>query len=177
MASSRFREGRKGSLLSKQALAAAAVVAAAVAVLPTTALAGHTAAQVAASTSYTIKATLDTKHEVPAPKDAVHAKGVFTGKLTLAGKKSRFTWTLKVSHLSGRVLMAEIGMGAPGKRGITMLPLCNKCRLTSHGAYIGPYVDDKTFVRALLHGRMYVNVTTKLNPKGEIRGQIKATPA
>jgi hypothetical protein len=68
-------------------------------------------------------------------------------------------------------------MGARGKRGITMLPLCNKCRLTSHGAYVGSYVDNKTFVKALRHGRMYVNVTTKLNPKGEIRGQIKATPA
>ena len=68
-------------------------------------------------------------------------------------------------------------MGPLGKRAITMLALCNKCRLTSHGAYIGPYVDNKTFVRALVHGQMHVEVTTKLNRKGEIRGQIKATAA
>lgn len=136
---------------------------------------GRAATAAAASTSYTIKATLDAKHEVPRPKDATNAHGVLTGKLTLAGKKSRFTWTLKVSKLSGHVRAAEIDMGAPGKRGITLLPLCKQCRLTSHGAYIGPYVANKTFVQALVHGRTYANVTTKLNPKGEIRGQIKAT--
>jgi hypothetical protein len=174
MASSRFRESRNGSLSSKKALAAA-VVAAAVAVVPATAVAGLNATQVGvASTTYTVKAALDRKQEVPAPKGAIHAKGVLTGKLTLAGKKSRFTWTLKVSPLSGHVVKAEIGMATRGKRGITMLPLCNKCRLNSHGAYIGPYVNDKVFVTALLHGQMYVNVTTKLNPKGEIRGQIMA---
>jgi hypothetical protein len=157
------------------------LAAAAFAVAAASTLAGvqttRAATAAAVSTSYTIKATLDTKHEVPAPKDAVHARGTLTGKLTLAGKKSRFTWTLKVSHLSGRVLMANIDMGAPGKRGITMLPLCNKCRLTSRGAYIGPYVANKTFVSAVVHGRMYVEVTTKLNRKGEIRGQIRATAA
>jgi hypothetical protein len=167
---------RKGSLLSRHALAGV-ILAVVAALVLATAHAGHAATAATASTSYTIKATLNTKQEVPKPKDAVHAKGTLTGKLTLAGKKSRFTWSLKLSHLSGRVRAAEIAMGARGKVGITMLPLCNKCRLNSHGAYIGPYVDNKPFVKALLHGRMYVNVTTKLNPKGEIRGQIKATAA
>jgi hypothetical protein len=142
-----------------------------------TAHVGRAATAAAATTSYKVRATLNTKQEVPKPKDAVGAKGVFTGKLTLAGKKSRFTWTLKVSHLSGRVREADVAMGAPGKRGVTVLPLCKKCLAKSHGAYVGAYVDNKTFVKALLHGRMYVNVTTKLNPKGEIRGRIKATPA
>jgi hypothetical protein len=165
-----------GSLLSKHMLIAVMLSVAAASILAT-ARVSQAATAATASTSYTIKATLNTKQEVPAPKDAIHAHGIFTGKLTLAGKKSRFTWTLKVSHLSGRIRMAEMAMGAPRKRGATLLPLCNRCRLTSHGAYVGPYVNNKTFVRALLHGRMYVNVTTKLNPKGEIRGQIKATAA
>jgi hypothetical protein len=162
--------------LSRHVLAGAIVAVASASVLAT-AHVGQAATAATASTTYTIKATLNTGQEVPKPRDAVHAKGTLTGKLTLAGKKSRFTWTLKLSHLSGRVRAAEIAMGARGKVGITMLPLCNKCRLTSHGAYIGPYVDNKPFVKALLHGHMYVNVTTKLNPKGEIRGQIKATAA
>jgi hypothetical protein len=154
------------------------VVAVAATIAATAALAGTGAEAAISSTRYTVKATLNTKQEVPTPKDAVHARGVFTGKLTLAGKKSRFTWTLKTSHLSGRIRTAEIAMGARGKRGSLVLPLCNKnCRLTSRGAYVGPYVDNKTFVKALLHGRMYVTVITKLNPKGEIRGQIKATAA
>jgi CHRD domain len=163
--------------VKKKMLTVAAALTLGASVLAT-ARVSEAATTVAASTSYTIKATLNTKQEVPKPKDAVNAKGIFTGRLTLAGKKSRFTWTLRVSHPSGRIRMEEIGMGAPGKSGITMLPLCNKkCRLTPRGAYVGPYVDNKTFVKALLHHRMYVNVTTKLNPKGEIRGQIKATAA
>jgi hypothetical protein len=151
------------------AVAAASILA--------TAHATYAANDAARLTSYAIRATLNARQEVPSPKDAVHAKGLLTGKLTLAGKKSRFTWTLRISHLSGHIVKAEIDMAPRGKRGITMLPLCNKCRLTSHGAYIGPYVNNKVFVNAILHGRMYVNVTTKLNPKGEVRGQIKATTA
>jgi hypothetical protein len=140
------------------------------------ATAGATAAR-HVSNSYLIKATLDTKHEVPAPRDASGASGRLTGKLTLAGKKSSFTWQLTVSNLSGRAVAAEVAVGAPGKRGATMLPLCSKCQVIAHGAYIGAYVANKTFVTALLHGGMYATVTTKLNPKGEIRGQIKATSA
>jgi hypothetical protein len=162
--------------LSKHLLAGAVLAVAAAFVLAA-AHSGQAATTAAAASSYTIQASLNRKQEVLAPKGAVGARGTLTGKLTLAGKKSRFTWTLKLSHLSGRVRMADLDMGAPGKRGITMLPLCKNCRLTSHGAYIGPYVNNKVFVNALLHGRMYANVTTKLNPKGEIRGQVKATAA
>jgi hypothetical protein len=162
--------------VSRHKLAGVMLAVAAASILAT-AHATYAARVVARSASYAIRATLNTRQEVPVPKDAVHATGMLTGRLTLAGKKSRFTWTLKVSHLSGHVVKAEIDMAARGKRGITMLPLCNKCRLNSHGAYIGPYVNNKVFVNAILHGRMYVNVTTKLNPKGEIRGQIKATAA
>jgi hypothetical protein len=114
---------------------------------------------------------------VPRPKDAIHAKGTLTGRLTLAGKKSSFTWRLKVSGLSGHIVSAVVSLGKPGHRGIVILPLCNKCRMTAHGAYIGSYVAKPTFVKPFVHGGMYVNVTTKLNPKGEIRGQIKATAA
>jgi CHRD domain-containing protein len=129
------------------------------------------------SGSYTFKATLNVKQEVPAAKDAIHATGVVTGRLTLAGKKSTFTWRLKASHLSGRILTAAVSVGKPGQRGSIVLPLCNKCHLTSRGAYTGSYVAKPTFVKPFLHRGLYVNVTTKLNPKGEIRGQIKATAA
>jgi CHRD domain len=160
-----------------KASVAAVVVGVVVAAVPAAALAGRTASATSTSQSYTIKATLDTKHEVPVPKDATAAKGLLTGKLVLAGKKSSFTWQLKVSGLSGRVVTAGVAVGAPGKRGTSVLPLCNKCLTTAHGAYIGPYVANATFVKALLHDGMYATVVTKLNPKGEIRGQIKATSA
>jgi hypothetical protein len=142
-----------------------------------TARVSEAATSAAATTSYMIKATLNAKQEVPTPKSAIHATGTLTGKLTLAGKKSSFTWRLRVSHLSGRVVAAAVAVGAAGKRGPIILPLCNKCLATAHGSYVGAYVARARFVNPLLHGRLYVNVTTKLNPKGEIRGQVKATAA
>jgi CHRD domain-containing protein len=129
------------------------------------------------STTYVLKATLDTKHEVPAPKDAIHAKGVFTGKLTLAGKKSRFTWRLRFSNLSGRAVSADLHFGRAGKTGGVALPLCHPCLVGASGAYTGAYVASATFRKPLLHKGMYVTVRTRLNRKGEIRGQITATPA
>jgi hypothetical protein len=113
---------------------------------------------------------------VPAPKDAIHAKGSLTGRLTLSGKRSSFTWRLELTGLSGRVRAGEIGLGRSGKRGAIVLLLCEKqCQAHPFGAYHGAYVANKTFIGALLHHRLYMTVTTKLNPKGEIRGQIKAT--
>src|SRR5690242_16701283 len=111
MASSRFNVDRRGSLVFRHKLVAVILAIVAVSILGA-AQATSAATAAATSTKYAVRATLNTKQEVPAPKDAVHAKGVFTGKLTLAGKKSRFTWTLKISHPSGRIVKAEIGMGA-----------------------------------------------------------------
>src|SRR5437763_715222 len=142
MSSVRFHERRRGSLLSKYVSLAAVLAVAAASLVPAVAFASHAAT--GSSKSYVIKATLDTKHQVPTPKDATAAKGLLTGKLTLAGKKSSFTWQLKVSGLSGHVVTAGVAVGAPGKQGTSVLPLCNKCLATAHGAYIGPYVANTT---------------------------------
>jgi hypothetical protein len=158
----------------KRRLIAAVTVVVAASVLAAGALAGRTGS---ASGSYLIKATLDTKHQVPTPKDAASARAVLTGKLVLAGKKSSFVWTLSFTNLSGKALAANVGVGAPGKIGALALPLCVKCTAGARGEYKGPYVANPTFVKALLHGGMYAFITTKLNPKGEIRGQIKASSA
>ena len=45
------------------------------------------------------------------------------------------------------------------------------------GGYAGPYVATSRFLKRLLHAGLYAIVAPKLNPKGEIRGQIKATAA
>ncbi len=95
---------------------ATALVVAAGSLVPAAAIAGQSAAAANSSKSYIIKASLDAKHQVPTPNDATAAKGLLTGKLTLAGKKSSFAWQLKVSGLSGRVVAAEVAVGAPGKR-------------------------------------------------------------
>lgn len=167
---------RRGSLVSRHLLAATTLVVAAALALGTARI-SEAATTATATTSYKVTATLNTKQEVPVPKDAIHASGLFTGKLTLAGKKSSFTWLLKLSHLSGHASEADLAMGPRGKKGVTILPLCKKCMARAHGAYVGGYVSNKTFISALRHGQLYVTVTTKLNPRGEIRGQIKATAA
>ena len=138
----------------------AAMVAAAIAIV----LVGPASA---ASTTYVIKAKL------ASVKDASGPSGTLTGKLTIAGKKSSFTWTLTFRHLSGTATRADIYFGN-GKTGLLALPLCRKCQAPrAHGAYVGPYVADASFVRKILHGDAYAVVGTKKNPRGEIRGQIK----
>ena len=166
---------RKGSILLKYMLAFGATLAAAAAI--TVGLTASPARAATSSTTYVLKAALDAKSEVPAPKDAVHAKGLFTGRLTLAGKKSRLTWRLRFSNLSGRAVSAELHFGRAGKTGGVALPLCHPCQVGASGAYTGAYVASTTFRKPLLHKGMYVTVTTRLNRKGEIRGQITATPA
>jgi CHRD domain len=129
----------------------------------------------AATRTYTLKASLGTK-SLASVKDATGANGTLTSKLTVAGKKSRYTWTLTVHHLSGPVTRASIYFSNGSKAGTLALPLCVKCQTpTAHGEYVGSYVANATFLRKILHGGAYVVVATKLNPKGEIRGQIKTT--
>ena len=157
----------------KRTLAAAMLaLAAAVAAVAT----AGAASNAAAPKTYVIKATLDPRHEVSAPKDAKNAKGALTGKLTINGAKSSFVWQLRYSGLSGPA-SAYVHVGAPGKAGPVSLPICVPCVNTAHGEYRGPYVATPTFLKTILHGGMYANVRTKLNPKGEIRGQLTASPA
>ena len=130
-----------------------------------------------ASKSYALKASLSTR-AIASLKDATGARGTLTGKWTVAGKKSSFTWTLTFRNLSGSVRRADIYYSATGKASSLALPLCVKCQVPrAHGAYVGPYVATQTFMRHVLHGSAYVIVRTKKNPNGEIRGRIKATSA
>jgi hypothetical protein len=100
-----------------------------------------------------------------------------TGTLVINGKHSSFTWQLKVSGLSSRVVTAQLSFGGRGKTGPLAMPICNKCAADTKGAYNGPYVANSQFLDALVHSRMYATVVTKLNPKGEIRGQLTAALA
>jgi hypothetical protein len=147
-----------------------AVLAAAIVVLLVVGQAG------AASSTYVVKASLGTK-SLASVNDASRGSGSLSGKLTVAGKKSKFVWTLTFHHLSGTATRASIYFGT-GSKSTLALPLCVKCQApTAHGAYVGPYVANQAFLRRILHGGAYVVVATKKNPKGEIRGQIKTTSA
>lgn len=147
---------------------------AAVAACVVVCIAAAAGAATSAST-YSLKAALNSKQEVPKPKGAVHARGALTARVKVAGKKSSFLWHLTLSGLSGRAQTAVIRIAPAGKTGPIAITLCHPCNRATDGGSSGAYFASPHFLKPLLHGRMYVNVTTKLNPRGEIRGQIKAT--
>jgi hypothetical protein len=119
--------------------------------------------------TYKLSAKLTAKQEVPAPKGApAAAGGTFTGKLV----GNKLTWKLTFKGLSGKVVGAHIHMGKPGKAGNVLVVICPpKC---SSGAS-GTTMLKKGVRDAIERNGTYVNVHTKKNPGGEIRGQIKAS--
>ena len=96
--------------------------------------------------------------KVPAAKGAFHA--------TLSGKT--LTWKLTFSHLSGPALQAHIHLGAMGKSGNVIVPLCAPCK----SGMTGKSKVTAALIKQASKHLLYVNVHTKKNPAGEIRGQI-----
>jgi hypothetical protein len=78
------------------------------------------------------------------------------------------TWRLTFSRLTGKAVAAHIHRGVRGKAGPVIVPLCAPCKSGAQGKA----TVDSSVVNALESGRTYVNVHTKKNPAGEIRGQL-----
>jgi hypothetical protein len=117
----------------------------------------------------TLKTTMRAKQEVPKPKGNVkRAAGTFTATVTKSGTSAVIAWRLTFSRLTGRAVAAHIHSGARGKPGAVIVPLCAPCRSGMRGTA----TVNESVVSALESGRTYVNVHTKKNPAGEIRGQI-----
>jgi hypothetical protein len=120
-----------------------------------------------------VRTTLTAKQEVPKPKGNVRrARGTFTATVTKQGTDGSIAWRLTFSRLTGRAVAAHIHRGQRGRPGPVIVPLCAPCRSGARGrAEAGTAV-----LNALEAGRAYVNVHTRRNPAGEIRGQIRAVP-
>jgi CHRD domain len=93
-----------------------------------------------------------------------HGKGSFTADIT--GKK--LTFTLKFSGLTGAASAAHIHLGAKGKAGPVIIPLCGPCKAKVSGTV---HVTA-TQIKQIESGKTYVNVNTAKYPNGEIRGQL-----
>jgi hypothetical protein len=118
-----------------------------------------------------VRTSLRAKQEVPKPKGNVRrAKGTFTATVTKSGATGRIVWRLTYSRLTGRAVAAHIHSGVRGKAGPVIVPLCAPCRSGARGTAN----VSATVLSALEGGRTYVNVHTKKNAAGEIRGQIAA---
>ncbi len=123
--------------------------------------------------TYKLTATLKASSEVPKPTGTrVGAKGAFTATtVELANDRARLAWKLTFSKLTGAAAAAHIHIGKPGKAGNVMVALCGPCKSGKRGTATITHAQLKTIEA----GRAYVNVHTKKNAAGEIRGQIKAT--
>src|SRR5262249_11087111 len=120
-----------------------------------------------------VKTTLRANQEVPRPKGkAKRAKGTFTATVTKSGTSGVMAWRRTFSRLTGRAIAAHIHTGARGKPGPIVVPLCAPCKTGAKGTA----TVDASVLSALESGRAYVNVHTRKNPAGEIRGQLAAVP-
>ena len=128
-------------------------------------------ATVALADTYTVKASLTPGADVPKPKSAAGAKGSFTGTYVENKTGATLKWKLSFSGLTGPALQAHIHAGKPGVAGNVIVPLCAPCR----GGMTGTSKISKAVIKAFESGGAYVNVHTKKNPAGEIRGQVKVS--
>ena len=81
----------------------------------------------ASTTTYSYRATLTPKNEVPAPNAPAKAAGVFTATVTDKKGKASIRWTLTFRRLSGKAVAAHIHKGAAGVAGPVVVPLCGPC--------------------------------------------------
>jgi hypothetical protein len=120
--------------------------------------------------TFGLNAALDARQVVPAQSvPAPAATGSFSATLEVSGTTARITWRLTFTHLSGRALQAHIHRGKLGKTGPIAIRLCGPCRTTSRGSA----AVSAVLLRAIKSSGAYVEVHTKQNPRGEIRGQIR----
>jgi hypothetical protein len=119
--------------------------------------------------TYKVSATLIGNAEVPKPKGAPLAKGLFTGTYVENKTGAVLKWKLTFSRLTGPAAASHIHKGKPGVAGPVVVPLCGPCR----NGQTGTVKVSKAVIAALEGHNAYVNVHTAKNPGGEIRGQVK----
>ena len=115
-----------------------------------------------------VTAPMDTRQTVGLRTRVRGASGMFAGTLERSGAAGTLTWRMTLRRLSGRALSAHIHFGRPGRSGGIAAPLCAPCRASAAGRT----ALSARALRALRTGAAYVNVHTRRNPAGEIRGQL-----
>jgi len=121
-----------------------------------------------AGTPYPFAAKLDSAQARPKPKGAENASGSYLGTMTLGPGGGSLNWRLSLEKLSGPAVSAQIHLGRPGKIGVVAVSLCAPCSVNDRGS-LGA---NAGLLNALVSQPTYVNVVTKKNPRGEIRGRI-----
>jgi hypothetical protein len=135
------------------------------------ALLGGAGAALSSSTEFELGAQLDGKQQVPKPP---HPRRAATGSLTgdLDHQAREVTWKLVYAKLSGPATSAHLHRGKRGARGKIVLTLCAPTRRRCRSGITGRTVLPRATITALEAGTVYVDVHTRRNPRGEIRGQV-----
>jgi len=148
------REG-KNVMIGKFALCATAAVALAFAVSP------------AQAKTWKFEAKLDGASESP----ATTSKGTGKAELKYDDATKKLTYKVDYKGLSGDALAAHFhGPADKGANGGVELPMTCPCPSPIKGEAT---LDDAK-AADLSAGKWYVNIHTKDNPMGEIRGQVEA---
>jgi hypothetical protein len=122
-------------------------------------------------------ASLNAKSETPASKSPATGKATFT--IAKTGKSIRYS--ISASKLTGKAQAIHVHYGKKGVAGPVILGICLKpCSLPRTGkltkanfAKAPGVANFAGAVKAMRAGKTYVNIHTKANPGGEIRGQLK----
>lgn len=126
--------------------------------------------RVALGTNIAVHASLKAKDETPAQKIKVpNATGFLSGTLVETKTGYDFEWRLTYAKTSGPVTFTNVQEGTATEHGTVIIFLCGPCKSGASGkTYASPGE-----VGLLMSGKLFVNLTTKKNPSGEIRGQLK----
>ncbi|HEY5218370.1 MAG TPA: CHRD domain-containing protein [Gemmatimonadaceae bacterium] len=130
---------------------------------------------VKAAASVTYVANMNGASETP----ATTSKGTGTATFVLSGTRLRYTIT--VADLTGPATMAHIHIGAVGVAGPPAYTFKIKNIVSGTLAKgsidltkeVGKGVSGDSLKALIANGNAYVNVHTKANPGGEIRGQVE----
>ena len=126
-------------------------------------------------TSYQISAAMTAK-QVASPRPAGKvgkAKGLLKGTATL-GTSSQVAWKLTYSGMTGSVVSAQVRF-RNANAVFTAISLCAPCRSGKTSFTFFPSrAQAEQFAKQVRAGKADVVLKTKRNPKGEIRGVLKA---
>ncbi|RFU45247.1 CHRD domain-containing protein [Paraburkholderia sp. DHOC27] len=131
------------------------------------ALAGSMTLAQAAPVAFTVPLTGD--QQVP----PVQTPGSGTANLTYDASTHVVTWNITFSGLSSQATMAHFhGPAAAGKNAGVKVWISQKGNMDVTSPISGQATLSADDAKMFEAGEMYINVHTKTNPNGEIRGQV-----
>jgi hypothetical protein len=121
-------------------------------------------ASLAAGEALTYGATLDSGSEVP----PTQAKGTGQVTATYDPASKQLSWSGSYGGLTGPVTAAHFhGPAGSGENAGVLIPVT-----ATSSPFSGQAVLDDAKAADLEAGKLYFNIHTAANPKGEIRGQV-----